>query len=154
MCCRAVVRCLDASTIGRTRTERAFLKPEWNEAGRQWRERTTANWSAVQGRSLSASPHTYIGGGLSGRFPRCQGKPASQKRRIEGQSESAESNGQSSREVGLVTVVSPGCRDLGLCSPQTSIWPVGQQPPARRSSSLPRGLVGGFAALRTHLEAL
>jgi hypothetical protein len=30
-------------------TERAFLRPERNEAGREWYEQTTVQWSGVSG---------------------------------------------------------------------------------------------------------
>jgi hypothetical protein len=43
--------------LARESTKRAFLKLERNEAGREWHERTTAQGSVVQERSLSVSPH-------------------------------------------------------------------------------------------------
>src|SRR2546430_5522451 len=50
MCCRAVVRCLDASRMQLRSTERAFVKPEAERSRSGVREWTTAQWSVVSGR--------------------------------------------------------------------------------------------------------
>ena len=81
-------------------TERAFLKPERNEAGREWHERMTAQWRVVQESSLSASPHRSSLGDLSGRFARHAGKAVSQN-------------------AGLKAVQ----LDLGVCSAFSSMIP-------------------------------
>jgi len=51
----SILRCSSSSPQWNQRTERAFLNRKRNGAGRKWHERTTAQWSVVQERSLSAS---------------------------------------------------------------------------------------------------